>query len=130
MGKDIVERTKGGRVKSRKYVPHPNPVMEALECSDDEDQTCEIIRADLVTPEQGEWLKSHDLSVSDLLNGRYDVGLDNEIRAKLFGAWNAKLRDETCKASPPCHPDPGDRQARPSIRSRTQRPKESRTCTR
>lgn len=91
MGKDIVERTKGGRVKSRKYVPHPNPVMEALECSDDEDQTCEIIRASIVTPEQGEWLKSHDLSVSDLLNGRYDVGLDNEIHAKFFKAWNAKL---------------------------------------
>ena len=91
MGKEIIERTKGGRVRRRVYVPHPNPVMVALESADDEDQACEIILTDLVTIEQGEWLKSHDLSIYDLLNGQYDVGLDKEIHGKFFKEWNAKL---------------------------------------
>lgn len=90
MGKTIIERTKGGRVKS-KYVPHPNPVMEALEIADDEDQVNAVICEHLLTPEQDKWLNDHDLYVTDLLNGRYDVGLDREIHEKFFKAWNAKL---------------------------------------
>jgi hypothetical protein len=91
MGKTIIERTKGGRVKSRKYVPHPNPVMEALESADDEGQDVAIINEYLLTPEQDKWLRRNRLNVSDLMNGRYDVGLDNEIHEKFFKAWNAKL---------------------------------------
>ena len=91
MGKEIIERTKGGRVKRRTYVPHPNPVMEALESADDEDQTDAIICKHLLTPEQDKWLTGHELSVADLLNGRYDVGLDKEIHEKFFKAWNAVL---------------------------------------
>lgn len=91
MGKEIIERTKGGRVKRRTYVPHPNPVMEALESTDDEDHRCEIIRGYLATPEQGEWLKSHDLTIADLLNGRYAVALEREVHTKFYKEWNDKL---------------------------------------
>lgn len=95
MGKDIVERTKGGRVKRRTYVPHPNPVMEALESASNRDDceryTCSIIRRELLTPDQDAWLKAHGKEIADLLNGRYACGLEREIHEKFYKEWNTKL---------------------------------------
>jgi len=57
---------------------------------DDEHWIVDAIKAHLLTPQQRQWLFEHDLSVEDLLNGRYGGDLEEEIY-KIYDDWNKKL---------------------------------------
>jgi len=51
-----------------------------------------FIKAHLRTPAQKEWLDSQDLSIEDVLNGRFGDKPDHEAYIdNMFVEWNAKL---------------------------------------
>lgn len=60
---------------------------------DDEAQSVEAIKAQLLTDEQRLWLYQNNLDVADLLNGRWGGELESEVAA-IFAAWNEKLGRE------------------------------------
>jgi len=58
-----------------------------------ESDTVRFIKAHLRTPEQKKWLDEQDLSIEDILNGRFGAvdGQEAYIQGKLFVDWNTKL---------------------------------------
>src|SRR5260370_2901214 len=67
----------------------PEEVCYTLLYPDREEHTVDIVKQYLRTSEQKAWLDAHDLSVEDLLNGRY--------------AWGAPPADSTDHSA--CSPD-------------------------
>lgn len=55
---------------------------------DDEYYTVERIKAHLLTQPQKAWLQAKDLSVADLLNGRYLVDDEVEVMETFYRPWN------------------------------------------
>jgi hypothetical protein len=49
------------------------------------------IKRHLLTPEQKAFLNKHDLSIEDVLNGRFAIRLSGTLTEKLFKPWNAVL---------------------------------------
>ena len=68
----------------------PEEVCYTLLYPDREEHTVDIVKQYLRTSEQKAWLDAHDLSVEDLLNGRYGGDDESGVEA-IYGAWNAKL---------------------------------------
>src|SRR5260370_22849220 len=73
----------------------PEEVCYTLPYPDREEHTVDIVKQYLRTSEQKAWLDAHDLSIEDLLNGRYGghgearaqpilEGLDPKTAAKKF----------------------------------------------
>lgn len=69
----------------------PEEINHALEHADSEEDQVYIIEAYLLTKEQKKALKKHKLSVSKLLNGRYDCSLEGCVIETFFKPWNQKL---------------------------------------
>jgi hypothetical protein len=57
---------------------------------DDESYLVAAIKKHLRTSAQKIWLDDHDISIEDLLNGRVEGDLMNEVR-DIFDDWNKKL---------------------------------------
>lgn len=49
------------------------------------------IHAQLLGQMQYRWLSEHELGIADLLNGRYDCGLAEEVEFWFFADWNSKI---------------------------------------
>jgi hypothetical protein len=57
--------------------PTPEQIVQWMEDGiDDEEWEIEVIKRHLRTPEQKAWMDQHDVSISDVLNGRTPAGLD------------------------------------------------------
>ncbi len=76
----------------------PEEVCNTLLHPDREEHIVGVIKQYLRTSEQKAWLDAHDLSIEDLLNGRYG-GQDESEVAAIYGAWNAKLGKKMFGAS-------------------------------
>jgi hypothetical protein len=50
-----------------------------------------LIKAHLRTPEQKQWLFDNDLSIEDVLNGRFGSPQDAYITGPMFAEWNQKM---------------------------------------
>jgi hypothetical protein len=55
-----------------------------------EDSLITAIKKHLRTGEDRAWLERHDLSLEDLLNGRYPLALGHEV-SQILGRWNQRL---------------------------------------
>ena len=51
----------------------------------------DAIKTYLLTPEQKQWMFDHDLSIEEMLNGRY-TWADKNGCYKIYKEWNYKLR--------------------------------------
>lgn len=70
--------------------PTPEQIVQWMEDAlDGEEWEIEVIKRHLRTSEQKAWMDQHDVSISDVLNGRTLAGLD--VTGMLFDDWNAKL---------------------------------------
>jgi hypothetical protein len=65
-------------------------VCEMLADPQEESALVAAIRVHLLTEEQRKWLFDADLSVEDLLNGRYTDATEQGV-LKLFKTWNEQL---------------------------------------
>lgn len=73
----------------------PEEVCYTLLYPDREEHTVDIVKQYLRTSEQKAWLDAHDLSIEDLLNGRYGGDDEPGVEAT-YGAWNADKRFRPC----------------------------------
>src|SRR5260370_30767705 len=73
----------------------PEEVCYTLLYPDREEHTVDIVKQHLRTSEQKAWLDAHDLSVEDLLNGRYGGGDEPGGGARYCGC-RAEIRREKC----------------------------------
>lgn len=86
----------------RKPQPPPPPnlgilsdeELHTIRNADGEEHTVYIIKHRLRTPEQKTWLDAQDLSIEDLLNGRYNAEQE-PIIFKMYADWNAKIGEFT-----------------------------------
>lgn len=58
---------------------------------DKENDLVIAIKMHLRTEPQRQWLHDHDLSLEDILNGRYPLKLASEVRIEFFKPWNDQL---------------------------------------
>lgn len=56
-----------------------------------EQQQVALIQVSLLSPEQNQWLKGRNLTIEDLLNGRYIAWLEGFVHLFFFKAWNDQL---------------------------------------
>jgi hypothetical protein len=71
-------------------VPIPEEEFYRLANAVGEEYTVSTIRRYLLTEPQRLWLFEQNVSIEDLLNGRFDGHLESEVGA-MFRDWNAKL---------------------------------------
>jgi hypothetical protein len=57
----------------------------------EEEHVIPLIKLYLLTPEQKAWLTAADLTIADLLNGRYTVSFAGKV-SEIYADWNAKLK--------------------------------------
>jgi hypothetical protein len=65
-------------------------LLYSLEHPQTEEETIEIIKKHLITEEQKRWLYEQDLTIADILNGRFMVSLESQVN-KILESWNDKI---------------------------------------
>lgn len=59
--------------------------------SQSEEALVRAIKKYLRTENQRDWLHDHDLTIEDLLNGRYPIKIGDEVERLFYRQWNTKL---------------------------------------
>src|SRR5260370_21868357 len=80
----------------------PEEVCYTLPYPDREEHTVDIVKQYLRTSEQKAWLDAHDLSIEDLLNGRYGGDDEPGVEA-IYGSFNTKLGRTRLETPTPDH---------------------------
>jgi len=67
-------------------------IIHILEHPDREEHTIDIIKSYLRTEEQRKWMYNQDLSIADILNGRFHgTEATVTIIQSMFNDWNEKI---------------------------------------
>ena len=69
--------------------PAPEQIAQYFDEPDEWEE--EIIKRNLRTPQQKAWLDQHDLTITNILEGRTPLSLSSQIISLFFQDWNAKL---------------------------------------
>lgn len=64
-----------------------------------EEQQVALIKISLLTLEQKQWLVQNNLSIEDLLNGRYAIDKEAYIHQTFYKPWNDRLEQNGLKRS-------------------------------
>ena len=69
--------------------PTPEQIAQYFDEPDEWEE--EIIKRNLRTPQQKAWLDQHDLTITNILEGRTPIHLSSQLVPLFFQDWNAKL---------------------------------------